>query len=152
MSICANGFPSAHDPNGFIKPDGTLKPDVASGYYSKYVRGVNYGKVIQPLSVRDLYSYACAYSSGNTDFNYVQTFCGNLLDAGGNVITNPPAVCGGTGPDILNYNPVQAALNQVQDDAAALLDTYSNPDRVKNILLFGVLAFILIILIFWICN
>lgn len=149
-AICANGFPDQSS-GMFLKPDGTLKPDVGSGYYSRKVWGVKYG-TLQPLTVRDVYSYACSYASGYHSQSYANDFCSNLLDAGGNIVTNPPACCGGTGPDILNYNPISAAIDSAQPQATALAAQYDATKNVKRILEVGVVLFFLIILISVLCN
>jgi hypothetical protein len=146
-NICANGFPAwSNVDTMFYKADQTPKPPVASGYYSKKVRGVKYG-TLQPLTTLDLYSYACCYQSGITNEAYVKDFCSNLLDAGGNIVTNPPVCCGGTGPDILNYNPISAAIDSAQPQAENLAVQYDATKNVKLILEIGVALFFVIILI-----
>ena len=146
MSICQNGFPPAST-GMFVNPDGTLKPDVPSGYYSKKVWGINYG-TLQPLTIRDIYSYGCSAASGYHSQDYANDFCSNLLDAGGNLVRNPPAVCGGTGPDVLNYNPVTAAYNDIVDKANDLVKKYDAKKTVKTIVEISIIAFVLIIIIY----
>lgn len=147
---CPGNGPAA---DKFKKPDGTLKPDVPSGYFSEKVPGGNFGSR-QPLNVRQLWSYACPYvwHTSNEPHNlqpfYTSTqqainFCKTLTDAAGNTIPEdqlPPA-CGGNGPEVLVYNAA--------DVAASFIDPseYDVSEKVQKILKVGVVIFILILLI-----
>lgn len=143
---CPGDFPSSQ----FYNSDGSRKPLIASGYYSDRVIGSNYGK-LQPLTTLDLWSYACPASGWHTDA-YREGFCNNLKDAAGNIISNPPPCCGGTGPEILNYNVVDQALQDVAPDAQALASQYDVSAKVKQLITIGVVLFIVILIsgIIWV--
>jgi hypothetical protein len=130
----------------FHDSQGNLVPDIASGYYSTKVVGVNFG-TLQPLTVRQLYSYACP--GGYTTQASRDAFCSNLFDSGGNIVPLPQA-CGGTGPDVLQpYNPTIAALNAVQDTGNTLLEKYTaaTKEKVKLITQIGIALALIVLLI-----
>ena len=156
MAICSDGNVGAYFfYDRFHDSVGALIPDEASGYFSDKFPTAGQ---ITPLTVRNLWSGACYCGVGGANYftpmgchqNYAaarKTFCENLKDAGGNIVTNPPAICGGTGPEILNYNPISAAIQDVQTQANDLSAQYDASNNVKTILKAGAIIFLAIILI-----
>lgn len=156
MAICGDGnVGSFFFYDRFHDSAGHLLPDEASGYFSDKFPTAGQ---ITPLTVRDLWSGACYCGLGGAGYftpmgchqqykDARKTFCENLRDAGGNIVTNPPAICGGNGPEILNYNPISAAIDDVQPEANALAAQYDASKNVKTILKVGVVLFFLILII-----
>lgn len=139
----------------FRDTDGNLIPDVASGYFSDKFP---YPGQLTPLTVRNLWSGACncgtdggLYTPMGCHENYKEvrkTFCTTLRDQGGNLVTNPPEICGGTGPEINDYSPVQNALDGVKDGAQSLIDKYDATSNVKKIVSVGLVLVALIFVFF----
>lgn len=162
--ICGNGNVGEnffHD--RFFDAQGHLKPDVSSGYYSKLFQ-FDDTKPLVALTIRDMWSYACFCGSPpQTNYftpmgchdhysGYRNWFCANLYDAGGNKVTNPPPICGGTGPEVLNYSTTQAAATDIVESGikAALEAKYDATDIVKKIVGSGIVLALLILIIFMI--
>ena len=165
MAICNDGqhgsymlWERFHDSNG------NLLPDVASGYFSRLYQ-FDDSKPLAALSIREMWQKACwcgtptlatmriqNYPPAGCNSNYRsyrEWFCNNLYDAGGNKVTNPPPICGGTGPEVLLYNPNIGALQNLQDDAAALMQQYADATSgsVGKIIKVGSAIAVLIIII-----
>jgi len=156
MEICSDGQHGAYAFwDRFHDSSGNLIPDIASGYFSDKFP---YPGSLTPLTVRNLWSGACNcgndgsyYTPQGCHENYKEKrkeFCENLYDAGGNKVTNPPPICGGTGPEVFNYNPVQAALGDAQNEAAELIDKYDATSTVKKIVGVGFVVSVLIVLLY----
>lgn len=93
--------------------------DQKTGYFSNYINGVYYG-LMQPVSTRQLYSYSNPYDGFRT-IDSARNFCDNLRYANGKIVPPNlrPLACGGTGPDFSPYNPVSAAIENMQPEIDA---------------------------------
>lgn len=109
VSNCATCVPNCPD-----------NADAETGYFTNEINGVYYG-TLQPVSVRQLYSYSNP-CSGWSSRKSADKFCSNLKYANGTIIPQAerPAACGGNGPDISNYSPCVQAYNNALGDIKAI--------------------------------
>lgn len=95
------------------------------------------------LSLLELYGNACGSNSAS--------FCNSLKDQGGH--SRRPIACGGTDPDIITYNPQQAAEQGLQgtfESMQAEADTIASQlvlDTRKRIFLVALLVLLVIVII-----
>lgn len=111
-----------------------------SGYFTPHNEGY-----LEALTVNQIWSRGCNSQDK-------EGFCNSLVDQSGTPISNKPRVCGGTGPDIFQYNPAEEALNNAQEDMEALRLQYEQQDNSKKIIAIGIIVAVAIILIALIWN
>lgn len=162
--VQAPSYPGVDDGNGGWTRVANSGANTLTGYYSDKARcngtpgllpGIwktplvwesycqNYG-VKRELTMQSLYSGAMA-----SDCN---TFCNSITDLGGN--PRKPEVCGGSDPNISDYNPgvvageeVQGQITELQNAASDVANEVINENR-KKIFCSAIIIFLMIALLY----